>query len=45
MKRGGMYQRDARATPGCLIIASAAFAGSMMFMVGTLILKAVGLVK
>ena len=45
MKRGGMYQRDSRETPGCLIVMSAAFTASMMFMAGTLILKAVSIIK
>lgn len=40
-----MYQRDSRETPGCLIVMSAAFTASMMFMVGTLLVKAMHLIK
>lgn len=37
MKRGGMYQRDARATVGCLFAASAVIAISLIATTANLI--------
>lgn len=42
MKRGGMYQRDANETPGCLIVAAVAFIASATLAAGTIV---IGIVK
>lgn len=44
MKRGGMYQRDARAMPGCLIVMSLILAVSVIFLAGTMFAKALEMI-
>lgn len=44
MKRGGMYQRDARAMPGCLIVMSLTLAASVILLAGSMFVKALELI-